>query len=65
MHETPHGFFHLDHPAAGASLPPGPVVLQGWAAGKNGRPLADLHVRLNGTVHPAIYGFPRPDLAVF
>jgi glycosyltransferase involved in cell wall biosynthesis len=65
MHETPHGFFHLDHPADGASLLPGAVMLRGWAAGKNGRPLVDLRVRVTDTIHPGIYGFPRPDLAVF
>lgn len=65
MHETPHGFFHLDHPAAGAALPAGPVALRGWAAGKHGRHLVDLRLRLNGTSHPAVYGFPRSDLAAF
>jgi len=65
MHETPHAFFHLDYPAAGAALPAGPVGLRGWAAGKNGRPLVDLRLRLNGTTHHTVYGFPRADLAAF
>lgn len=63
MHETPHGCFHLDHPADGAVLPAGPVVLQGWAAGNHGRPLVNLRLRTGGAVHPAVYGFPRADLA--
>ena len=65
MHESPHGFFHVDHPADGAVLPAGPLVLRGWAAGSKGRPLVDLRLRLAGTTHPAVYGFPRADLAAF
>ena len=63
MHETPHGFFHLDHPAEGAVLPAGPVALRGWAAGKHGRPLVDLRLRVGPVTTPAAYGFPRADLA--
>jgi glycosyltransferase involved in cell wall biosynthesis len=65
MHETPPAFFHLDQPADGATLPAGPVALQGWAAGKLGRPLVDLRLRLDGQEHPVVYGLPRPDLAAF
>lgn len=65
MHETPHAFFHLDHPVAGAALPAGPVTLRGWAAGKHGRHLVDLRLSVNGTTHPVVYGFPRSDLATF
>lgn len=63
MHETPHGFFHLDHPAEGAVLPAGPVTLRGWAAGKPGRHLVDLRLRVGGTTTPMACGFPRADLA--
>lgn len=65
MHETPHAFFHLDHPIEGSACPAGPVTLRGWAAGRPARPLVDLRVRLGATLHPAIYGFPRADLAAF
>lgn len=65
MHETPHAFFHLDHPVEGSAHPTGPVALRGWAAGRPGRPLVDLRVRTGATLHPAVYGFPRADLAAF
>lgn len=65
MHETPQAFFHLDHPATGAGLPAGSVVLRGWAAGKQGRHLVDLRFKLGPATHPVVYGFPRVDLATF
>jgi glycosyltransferase involved in cell wall biosynthesis len=65
MHETPHAYFHLDHPVDGGAAPAGPLVLRGWAAGRDGRHLVDLRLRTGGTAHPAVYGFPRADLAAF
>lgn len=65
MHETPHGFFHLDRPADGAPPAAGPVRLAGWAAGTAGRHFVDLRVRHGDAVHPVVYGFPRADLAAF
>jgi glycosyltransferase involved in cell wall biosynthesis len=65
MHETPHAFFHLDHPVEGQPQAAGPVILRGWTAGRHGRPLVDLRMRLGENLHPAIYGFPRADLAAF
>ena len=65
MLETPHAFFHLDQPVEGAAIPAGPVRLQGWAAGRNGRPLVDLRLQVDGAGQPAVYGFPRADLATF
>lgn len=65
MHETPHAFFHLDHPAEGSSQPAGAVTLRGWAAGRHGRPLVDLRVRQGAATQPVVYGFPRADLAAF
>ena len=65
MLETPHAFFHLDQPVEGVAVSAGSVKLQGWAAGRNGRPLVDLRLRAGGTVHHAVYGFPRADLAAF
>ena len=55
MHETPHAFFHLDHPVEGSAHPTGPVALRGWAAGRPGRPLVDLRVRGGAALHPAVY----------
>ncbi len=63
MHETPHGFFHLDEPADGAVVPAGPVLLRGWVAATGGLPFADLRVRTAAGVQPAVLGFPRADLA--
>jgi hypothetical protein len=65
MHESPSGFFNLDHPADGAALPAGPVVLRGWAAGRQGLPFVDLRLRTGNTIHPAVHGFPRADLPGF
>lgn len=65
MHETPQGFFHLDQPAPEATLPAGPVKLAGWTAGTHGRHFVDLRIRWGETIAPAVYGFPRADLAAF
>lgn len=65
MYETPHAFFHLDHPGEGSLHPAGPLLLRGWVAGRPGRPLVDLRVRMGGSLLPAILGFPRADLAAF
>lgn len=63
MHETSHGFLHLDHPASPLA---GPLGLRGWAAGKQGVPFVDLRLRLNDhTTLPIVHGFPRPDLPGF
>lgn len=64
MHESPFGFFHLDHPPT-ALVPAGPVVFRGWAAGGTGVPFVDLRVRAGVTLHPAVHGFPRADLPGF
>ncbi len=63
MHETPHGFFHLDEPADGAVVPAGLVRLRGWVAGPGGMPFADLRLRAPDGLRPAVLGFPRTDLA--
>lgn len=65
MHETPHGFFHLDQPADQTAHSAGPVKFQGWAAGTHGRPMVDLRIRLADGFVPVVYGFPRADLAAF
>jgi glycosyltransferase involved in cell wall biosynthesis len=65
MQESPSGFFNLDHPADGAALPAGPVVLRGWAAARLGIPFVDLRLRTADTMHPAVHGFPRADLPGF
>jgi glycosyltransferase involved in cell wall biosynthesis len=66
MLETADAYFHLDDPLTpGATLEAGPVVLRGWAAGRAGRFLTDLRVRIAGRIFPALYGHPRPDVARF
>lgn len=65
MHETPSGFFHLDQPAPATPVKAGRTGLAGWAAGTHGRHFVDLRIRVDGTAHPAVYGFPRADLAAF
>lgn len=64
MHETPHGFFHLDTPTLDTPAN-GLIKLSGWAAGIRGRHFADMRVRADGKIHPVVYGFPRVDLADF
>jgi glycosyltransferase involved in cell wall biosynthesis len=65
MHETAHAFFHLDQPVNEATCPAGPLTLRGWVVGKDGRPVVDLRVKLGAATHPAVLGFPRPDLAAY
>lgn len=65
MQETPDAYFHLDHPAMGAAVPAGDVVIRGWAAGRGGVPLVDIRLTTGGTTFSAIHGFPRVDLAQF
>ncbi len=64
MQETPHATFHFDDCTAPAQ-PGAPVLWRGWAVGRQGAFLTDLRVRIGTTVFPAVFGFPRPDLAQF
>jgi glycosyltransferase involved in cell wall biosynthesis len=63
MSESSAAHFHLDHPAEGATVPAGPILVRGWAVAKPGHFLTDLRLRLNGRTFPVFYGHPRPDLA--
>lgn len=63
MTESRHGFFHLDAPAAGSTLPASRVRFHGWAVGASAVPLADIRARVHSSLFPGSLGFPREDLA--
>ncbi|MEO6994168.1 MAG: glycosyltransferase family 4 protein [Lacunisphaera sp.] len=63
MIEFAQGFFNLESPARGASVPAGRHTLRGWLVGKPSEVFTDLRVRCGDRLWPAVYGFVRPDLA--
>lgn len=66
MLETSEAYFHLDDPTPpGGVLYAGPVLLRGWAIGRDPCFITDLRVRIGDRVFPVFYGHPRPDVAQF
>ncbi len=63
MHETAFSFSHLESPAPGAALPPGPHLLRGWVWPKPGGHFANVRARVAGRAFTGIHGRPRADLA--
>lgn len=64
MQETPHATFHFDDCTAPGQAG-APALWRGWAVGRQGAFVTDLRVRIGAAVFPAVFGFPRPDLAQF
>lgn len=64
MQETPHATFHFDDCTAPGE-PGASALWSGWAVGRQGTFVTDLRVRIGAAVFPAVFGFPRPDLAQF
>lgn len=65
MRETAHATYFIDEPGHDLPLPTGPVVVRGWAVGKDGHFLTDLRARCGRRIFPALYGLPRADLAQY
>jgi len=66
MLETAEAYFHLDDPVApGTTLYAGPVLLRGWAIGRDACFITDLRVCIGDRIFPVFYGHPRPDVAQF
>ena len=63
MPETAFSFSHLESPAPGAALPPGPHLFRGWVWPKPGGHFVDDRARVDGRVFAGIHGRPRADLA--
>lgn len=63
MHETAFSFSHLESPAPGAALPPGPHLLRGWVWPKPGGHFTNVRARVAGRAFAGIHGRPRADLA--
>jgi glycosyltransferase involved in cell wall biosynthesis len=63
MHETADGFYNIETPEAGSSLPPGRHRISGWLVSKPARHFLDLRARAGERLFPGVLGFPRPDLA--
>lgn len=55
--------FHLETPAAGATLPQGRHLLRGWVWPDSGNVLVDVRARIGSRLFAGIHGFPRADLA--
>ncbi|MCC6414559.1 MAG: hypothetical protein IT582_01435, partial [Opitutaceae bacterium] len=63
MPETDFSFSHVETPAAGATVPAGPIVIRGWVWPKPGGHFVDVRARLGESLFPGVHGFPRADLA--
>lgn len=55
--------FHLETPAAGATLPQGRHLLRGWVWPESNNVLVDVRARIGSRLFAGIHGFPRADLA--